>query len=97
MAVKIRIGEAIRNRYLIVNHTLKTSSGDEAQQIIISGSEMLWRKEVICQRNGAHSNIRMYLSVSFSPNLRVDKIAIAKKKTMGPSLSPCADQSTSDG
>src|SRR6266550_891475 len=55
MTVKIKMGEIIRKRYLMVNHKPRTMSGKEAHQISISGKVMLCRREVICQGKGAKS------------------------------------------
>ena len=55
MTVKIKIGEIIRKRYLMLNHNPSTNSGNEAHQINISGKVMLCRKDVTCQGKGAKS------------------------------------------
>src|SRR6185503_16203224 len=55
MTVKIKIGAIMRKRYFTANHRPSTRSGKDVHQIIISGSVMLWRKEVICQGKGAKS------------------------------------------
>ena len=55
MTVKIKIGEIIRKRYLMLNHNPRTNSGNEAHQINISGRVMLCRREVTCQGKGAKS------------------------------------------